>query len=341
MRAFRGLAAAVAAMAVVATAGCTNSEESDGGNASGELTKVTYLTAFNTFGREAYAYVAKEKGFFKEQGLDVDIQVGAGSGENMAALASGAAQFAPVDSTGYMLFKGTGKVNGVTAIAAVQQRSMVGIMTLSDTGIVAPKDLEGKKLGDQEGATTSILFDLYASQAGIDPTKVTRESVNAGQLAGALAQKQVDAIGQFVVGQPLIEKAAGNKPDRKAVSLPFSDVLTDLYGHFLLTSDKIANEDPELAKKFTAGLLKGLDYSINNPQESAEILAKVIPETNVEVAAAEMVIMKTYTIGDAPKLGVVDESRVAKVVALLEGAKQIPAGKTPADFMKVDLAPKA
>ncbi len=93
-------------MAVVATAGCTNSEDSDGGNASGELTKVTYLTAFNTFGREAYAYVAKEKGFFAEEGLDVDVQVGTGSGENMAALASGAADFAPVDSTGYMLYKG-------------------------------------------------------------------------------------------------------------------------------------------------------------------------------------------------------------------------------------------
>lgn len=294
-------------MAVVAVAGCTNSEDSDGGNASGELTKVTYLTAFNTFGREAYAYVAKEKGFFAEQGLDVDIQVGEGSGENMAALSAGSADFAPVDSTGYMLVKGKGAVQGienVTAIAAVQQRSMVGIMTLADTGITSPKDLEGKILGDQEGATTSILFDLYATSAGIDASKVKRESVNAGQLAGALAGKQVDAIGQFVVGQPLIEKAAKNDPNRKAVSLPFSDVLTDLYGHFLLTSTKMATERPEIAQKFTTALLKGLDYSINNPQESAEILAKAIPETNVEVAAAEMVIMKTYTIGDAPKLGV-------------------------------------
>ena len=50
---------------------------------------------------------------FAEEGLDVDIQVGTGSGENMAALASGAADFAPVDSTGYMLYKGSGKVSGI------------------------------------------------------------------------------------------------------------------------------------------------------------------------------------------------------------------------------------
>jgi NitT/TauT family transport system substrate-binding protein len=340
MRAFRGLAAAVAAMAVVAVAGCSNSEESDGGNASGELTKVTYLTAFNTFGREAYAYVAKEKGFFAEEGLDVDIQVGKGSGENMSALASGSADFAPVDSTGYMLVKGSGKVTGITAIAAIQQRSMVGIMTLDDTGITTPKDLEGKKMGDQAGATTTILFPLYASAAGIDASKVQIIPTEAGVLAGALAQKKVDAIGQFVVGKPLIEGAA--KDGRKAVSLAFSDVLTDLYGHFLLTSDKMAAEKPEVAQKFTRALLKGLEFSNSNPKESAEILLKAVPTTpNLEVPTAEMEIMKVYTLGDAPKLGIVDEARVAKVVALLESANQIPAGKTPADFVKIDLAPKA
>ncbi|WP_232323761.1 ABC transporter substrate-binding protein [Catenuloplanes japonicus] len=326
-------------MAVVAVAGCTNSEESDGGNASGELTKVTYLTAFNTFGREAYAYVAKEKGFFAEEGLDVDIQVGKGSGENMTAVETGTADFAPVDSTGYMLTKGSGKTKGITAIAAIQQRSMVGIMTLDDTGITTPKDLEGKKMGDQAGATTTILFPLYASAAGIDASKVTIVPTEAGVLAGALAQKKVDAIGQFVVGKPLIEGAA--KDGRKAVSLPFSDVLTDLYGHFLLTSDKMANENPEVAQKFTRALLKGLEYSNSNPKESADILLKAVPTGNATIAAAEMEIMKVYTIGDAPKLGVVDEARVAKVVALLESANQIPAGKTPADFVKIDLAPKA
>ncbi|GAB7048674.1 ABC transporter substrate-binding protein [Catenuloplanes indicus JCM 9534] len=340
MRTFRGLAAAVAAMAVVAVAGCTDSGDSGGDSASGELTKVTYLTAFNTFGREGYAYVAKEKGFFEEVGLDVDIQVGTGSGENMAALQSGAADFAPVDSTGYMLTKANGKTEGITAVAAVQQRSMVGIMTLDDKGITTPKDLEGKKLGDQNGATTSILFPLYAKLAGFDDKKVTIVPTEAGALGPALGQGRVDAIGQFVVGQPLIEKAAGGGT-RKAVSLPFSDVITDLYGHFLLTSDKIANENPEMAQKFATALLKGMDYSINNPKESADILAKAVPETDVEVAAAEMVIMKTYTIGDAPKLGVVDADRVAKVIAILEGAGSIPAGKTPADFVKIDLAPKA
>ncbi|WP_306211860.1 ABC transporter substrate-binding protein [Actinoplanes sp. RD1] len=322
----RKLAGIVAAIAVVATAGCGGSDDDGAAGAA----KVRYLTAFNAFGREAYAFVALEKGYFREQGLDVDIAIGAGSGENMAALAGGAADFAPVDSTGYLLTKATGKVSGITAVSAVQQKSMVGIMTLDGTGITEPKHLEGKVLGDQEGATTTILFPTYAKLAKIDPAKVEIQPISSGELPGALAAGKVDAIGQFVVGKPLIEKAAGG---RTAVSLPFSDVLTDLYGHFLLTSDKLATGQPELTRKFTTALLQGLDYALTHPAEAGQILNKAQPETDARVAAAELEIMAAYARGSAATLGAIDEARVQRVLATLEGAGAIPAGKKPADFL--------
>ncbi len=112
MRTFGKLLAVTSALATVTLtlAGCSGSD-ADGDAAAGaaEKTKVTYLTAFNAFGREAYAWVAEEKGYFEDAGLDVDIQIGSGSGENMAALASGAADFTPVDSTGYILTKASGR----------------------------------------------------------------------------------------------------------------------------------------------------------------------------------------------------------------------------------------
>lgn len=324
----RTLRAVATVLAMVVVAGCGESAPEDDAGA----TKVRYLTAFNAFGREAYAFVAEEKGYFAEQGLDVEIAIGSGSGENMAALSSGAADFAPVDSTGYILTKATGKVSGITAISAIQQKSMVGIMTLDGKGITTPKDLEGRVMGDQEGATTTILFPTYAKLAGIDPAKVEIIPVAAPELAGALATGKVDVIGQFVVGKPLIEKAAGGKT---AVALPFSDVITDLYGHFLLTSDKIADDDPELAKKFTAALVKGLEYSIANPVEAGRILNEAQPETDAEVAAKELEIMASYVKGDGAQLGAVDAGRVTRVIEVLAGAGSIPAGKKPEEFVKV------
>jgi NitT/TauT family transport system substrate-binding protein len=332
MRVIRGFGAVLATMALVAVSGCGDTSD-DGGDAG--QTKVKYLTAFNAFGREAYAFVAEEKGYFEEQGLDVEIAIGAGSGDNMAALASGAADFAPVDSTGYILTKATGKVTGVTAISAVQQKSMVGLMTLDGSGITGPKDLEGRVMGDQTGATTTILFPTYAKLAGIDAGKVEIVPVNAGELAGALAAEKVDVIGQFVVGKPLIEKAAGGKT---AVSLPFSDVIPDLYGNFLLTSDKT---DPALAVKFNTALYQGLEYALANPAEAGQILNKAQPETDAEVATKELEIMAAFARGDAAKLGVLDAERVSRVIEVLTDAGSIPAGKKPEEFVQIDLAPKA
>ncbi|MBB2946256.1 NitT/TauT family transport system substrate-binding protein [Actinoplanes lutulentus] len=313
-----------AVLTTLALVGCSSSAP----DSSADLTEVKYLTAFNAFGREAYAFVADEKGYFAEQGLDVEISIGTGSGENMAALASGAADFAPVDSTGYILTKATGKVTGITAVSAVQQKSMVGFMTLDGYGITTPKDLEGRVMGDQSGATTTLLFPTYAKLAGIDASKVEIVPVNAGELAGALAAKKVDVIGQFVVGKPLIEKAAGGKA---AISLPFSDVITDLYGNVLLTSEKT---DPALSAKFNTALIKGLEYAITNPVEAGQILNKAQPETDAAVAAKELEIMAPYARGEGAKLGEIDNERVSRVIEILTDAGSIPAGKKPAEFIQ-------
>nr|MDT0661083.1 ABC transporter substrate-binding protein [Micromonospora sp. DSM 115978] len=299
---------------------------------------MTYITAFNTFGREAYAYVAKEKGFFEEAGFDVEIKVGEGSGENMAALASGQAQFAPVDSTGYIITTGSDKVEGLTAVAAVHQRSMVGLMSLEGYGVTTPRDLEGKSIGEASGSTASIVWPVYAKLAGIDPDKVEWIDVDPSQVAGALATRRVDVIGQFTVGQPLVEKVAEGK---KAVPLPYGDVLTDLYGHFLLTSTKLADEKPEMVQKFAEALLKGLEYAITNPKESAEILVKAVPTMDAGVAEAELKIMDSYSRAGGQQLGLVDTERVARTIAILEGAGAIPPGKKPEEFVKFDIAPKA
>ncbi len=72
--------------------------------------------------------------------------------------------------------------------------------------------------------------------------------------------------------------------------------------------------------------MKGLDYAVKNPEESAKILAEQVPETDPEVAAAELTIMKSYTYPqDTTKpIGYIDVNRAAKGAAILEGVLQLP-----------------
>jgi len=329
----------VAALAV--TAGCSSDEpETAAADGSQTLKKVTYLTSFGNFGRDSYAWVAKEKGFFKDAGFDVDIKPGAGTGDNIKTIVGGQADFTPIDLTGGLLQFGNGQAKDFVAVAGIQQRTMAAIVALEGNGISTPKDLEGKRLADAPGSVVRNLFPTYAKLAGVDPSKVEWVNGTPQTLMGTLASGSVDAIGQFVVGKPTVETVAKGK---KAVVLPYSDVMTDLYGNVLITSTKIAEEDPEMVKRFSVALLKGLEYSIANPQEAGEILKKNVPEAIPAAAAAELELMAAFvkSTSSGVSVGALDSQRIARSIAILQGAGAIPPGVEPEQIVNFDLAPNA
>jgi NitT/TauT family transport system substrate-binding protein len=334
---------AAALATTLAAAGCSGDDPEDSGSSGGtqSLEKVTYLTSFGNFGRDSYAYVAKEKGYFKDAGFDVDIKPGNGTFENLKQVVGGQAQFTPLDLTGLLLAAG-GKqpVTGFSAVAGIQQRTMAAIISLEGNGISSPKDLEGKVLADTPSSVVRNLFPTYAKLAGIDYTKVTWQNGTPQTLMGTLASGGADGIGQFVVGKPTVESIAKGK---KAVVLPYSDYLQDLYGNVLITSSAYAKDNPEKVKKFTGALLKGLEDSITNPTEAGEILKKYVATANPQAAAAELGLMASFVRSEASgvPVGALDSQRVARSIAILQGAGQIQAGLTPEKVIDFSLVPKA
>jgi NitT/TauT family transport system substrate-binding protein len=304
------------AMAVLLAAGCGSPSTAPA------LEKVNYLTSFSTFGRDAYAYVALEKGYFAQAGLEVTIKPGSGTVDVMKLLAGRRADFGPGDFTGALITLAKQKLP-VTVVGMVHQRTLAAVVALDGSGIAEPKDLEGRTIGDVPGSTNQLTFPVYAKAAGVDAAKVTFVPSQPPALPQLLAGGRVDAIGQFVVGRPLVEKAARG---RKAVVLPYGDVLPDLYGNALLAPTALVKEKPELVRKFTAALMKGLEYSIAHPRESGEILRKHQPTQDPAVAAAEIEAMAPYV---TPGLGTVSRSRVAAVIELLHEAGAITAPLTP------------
>lgn len=341
MRLRRSVIALVTVLGLALVSACNNGDNNDKAADSG-LTKVSYLTSFNTFGREAYAYVALDKGYFKDAGFDVTINPGSGTVDVMKLVAGGQADYGIGDFTGAVITLGKQKLP-VTTVGMIHQRSLAGIMTLDGYGISKPQDLVGKQIGDQPGSTNTVMFPVYAKAVGIDPNSVKFIPSPPPALPNLLATKKVDGIGQFVVGKPLIEKA--DPQHRKAVTLPYGDKLPDLYGNAIITRSDLAKDHPDQVKKFTGALLKGLQDTVDDPAGSAAILKKYVPNTDLAVATQELNIMKDYTKPSDFKgpLGEVDVDRVNTIIKLLEAAKAIqqPGSVTPDDVVTVSLAPKA
>ncbi|MFG1813144.1 ABC transporter substrate-binding protein [Kribbella sp. NPDC049174] len=337
MRLRRSVVALTAVLGLALVSACNDGNEGQGQDSG--LQKVSYLTSFNAFGREAYAYVALDKGYFKDAGFDVTINKGSGTVDVMKLVAGGQADYGIGDFTGTVITLGKQKLP-ITTVGMIHQRSMAAIVSLEGGKISKPQDLVGKRIGDQPGSTNQVMFPVYAKAIGIDPESVTFVPSPPPALPQLLASNKVDGIGQFVVGVPLVEKAA----KKKVLTLPYGDKLQDLYGNAIITRSDLAKDHPDQVKKFTTALLKGLQDTYDDPAAAAAILKKYVPETDLAVATEELNLMKPYIKPPQFKaeLGAVDQDRVQKIIKLLDDAKAIqPAGSVKtADVVTVDLAPK-
>lgn len=287
--------------------------------------KVTYLTSFGTFGRDAYAYVAQENGYFEDAGLDVTIKPGSGSVDNMKLVAAGQADFAPADVTALVLSRANEGLP-VKFVALVHQRTLSAILVLKESGIATPKDLEGKTIADVPGSTIQRVFSLWAKKVGVDATKVSFVPATPPSLPSLLASKRVDAVGQFTVGKPLFQGAAGGKP---IVAFPYEKQFPGFMGIGLTASDATIANKADLVKRFTAALMKGLKWSIDNPGKAGAILNKVVPLQNPKIAADELKIMKRFAQTPATRkngMGYVDPKRVASTISIVNNGFK-PSGR--------------
>ncbi|MBU2664609.1 ABC transporter substrate-binding protein [Actinoplanes bogorensis] len=313
-------------VSVLALAGCgTDDDSSSGGSGDPQLRKITYLTAFGAAGRDAFVWTAREKGYFRDAGFDVDIKLGAATSENLKALAAGQTDFAMLDLTGGIILAGQGKFKDFRAVAAVQQQTVVSIVAPADGPVKKPTDLKGKTLGAATGSVNQSLFPAYAKKAGLDPASVKWVNTTPQQVPALLAAGRVDALSTFLIGRPGIEKAAG-KP---MIVLPYSDYLPDLYGNALVTSADLAGRDPDLVKRFKEAALKGLADAIADPKAAGELLHKENPASAAAAAEAEIRLMTPYT----QPLGGLDSGKVTRAIKLLSDTGLFPAGLTAEQVM--------
>ncbi|GGK77312.1 sulfonate ABC transporter substrate-binding protein [Mangrovihabitans endophyticus] len=328
------------AATLAAASGCTSSDDSTEGGSTGDSGKtdsVTYMTAFGALGRDAFIWLAKDKGFFKDAGIDITIQKGTGTG-NLSAVKSDQVQFSALDYTGAIIQAGKGKFTDWRAVAAIHQQTLVSIMTTDDTGITKPTDLKGKTVATGAGSVSELLFPAYAKLAGLDPDSVTIQGAQSTALNGLMASNKVDALSTFLLSKKALESAS----KKQAVVMPYSDYLSDLFGNVIIAKPELISSNPDLVKRFIGAALKGLQYALDHPDEAAASLHAAEPTSSEDSAVAEIEAMKPYTApASGAPLGSIDQTRVTHSIAVLQSAGLIPPGLTPDKVADFDIVPSS
>ena len=250
-------------------------------------------------------YVAKDLGYFKEEGLDVEI-VQPPEGSTTALIGAGGAEFGI--SFQDTLAKSFAKENPVpvTAVAAILQHNTSGIISLKEKGIDSPKKLEGKKYATwEDNIEQAILKKLVTDDKG-DFSKVKLIPYTITNVVTGL-KTDVDAVWVYYAWDGIATEKAGLQTNFLKIRDYGAEL--DYYSPVIIANNDFLKKNPEIVKKVLKAVKKGYEYAMKNPDESAKILVKNSPELDINlVTASQKWISKEYQ-SDAKEWGIIDGNR--------------------------------
>lgn len=247
-------------------------------------------------GTHAGYFVAKDKGYYKDAGLDVTLSRGFGSGDTVKRVGSGVATLGVAD-TGAIIAARANEDIPVRIVAMVYQRATLGFIYLTESGIKVPKDLEGRKIGRSASGASVNMFPGFLKANGVDRSKIQEVVIDGATYLPMLMSRQVDAVLEQAVNAGRFKKMASQQ-GKTAVSMLYADFGLDTYGNALIANPKTMEAKPEVVRKFVEASLKGTAYAFAHPEEAIATVRRGNPELDNEAALDELTVMRTISITD-------------------------------------------
>ena len=241
----------------------------------GPGTKVTLMLNWTPNTQHSGIYIAQQKGWYKDAGIDLQI-VEPASGGVEAVVGEGKADFGISIQESVIPARAEGIP--IVSIGAILQHNDSSLMSLASTKITRPKDLEGKTYGGFGGALeTQIISKLVACDGG-DPKKVKFVEVgNVDYLAGMEAG-QFDVVWVFEGWDVLRATKVEKKPVRSILFKDWLKCIPDWYTPVFITNESMIKKNPDLVKRFMAATARGYDIAGKESLTASEALTAGAPE---------------------------------------------------------------
>lgn len=307
---FAIILAFVLVMTILAGCGGDSSDKAAKGKNNGdndsEKTQITFVLDWTPNTNHTGLYVAQDKGYFSDAGIEVEIVQPPEDGAEML-VGAGQAQFGVSFQDSMLPAVAGDNAMPIEAVAAVVQHNTSGIISRKGEGMDRPKGMEGKKYATWDLPIEQATLRQVVEDDGGDFDAVELIPSTVTDEVSALQSGAVDAIWIFYGWAGVATEVAGLETDYFA----FKDInpVFDYYTPVIIGNTDWMEENPDAAKAFLSALKKGYEYAIDNPEDAAKILLDNAPELDEELVIESQKYLSEEYKADAERWGYIDPAR--------------------------------
>lgn len=269
-----------------------------------ESTPVTIMLDWVPNTNHTGIYVAQDKGYFQEAGLEVRI-VEPGEVYPEAAVASGAADFGISFQESVTLARA--EKAPIVSIAAVLQHNTSGFASLAELNVTGPADFEGLRYGAWGSPSEAPTLKALMEGAGADFGELQLVNTGFADALALLSQKQVDLVWIYYGWQGIQAKQKGI--DLNVVMMKdHLESVPDFYTPVLIASESTIVDRPDTVRKVVEALSRGYTFAAEHPDEAADILSAAVPELDKALVKESQQWISAYYVAEAPRWGEQKES---------------------------------
>ncbi len=276
-------------------------------------------------------YMAVDKGYFAEEGIEVEFDYKFET-DGMKLVAAGELPFAVVSGEQVVLARAQGLP--VKYVAQWYRKFPIAVFSLADKNIVSAQDLKGKTVGlPGFFGATYVGWRAFLNANGLSENDVNAQEIGFTQ-AAAVQQGKVDAAVGYIANEPIVLKQNGLNVNTIAVADQ-----VDMVANGIVASEKVIKDKPKLVKGFVRALLRGIADTIADPDAAMKVTAKYVEGFKADDATQKAVLVGTIELMKGDKLGVSSEAAWSNTQEVLVAMGQVKEKMAPSSFYTNEFVP--
>ena len=288
-------------------------------------TKIKFTLDWRFEGQTSFAWLGLQRGYFQQEGLDVQVDAGSGSTAAIQRIHTGAYDMGLGDMSALIEYYGNNP--GQTRLQMVYlqyDEAPLAYYAMKKSGAKSIADLAGKKISGQPFEVTRKMFAVFARAARIDPGSVTWVTVDSQLRSNAVITGDAFACGGFFT-VPLEFEARGVKRE-DVVELKVSDVGVRVYGNGLMVSSKLVAENPRAVQGFVRAMNRAFREMLAESDASIKALNARDPLTEFKIEMERLNLLRPAIVTARTQVtgfGYVDKATLEKQIEYVGSSVQL------------------